>query len=145
MSGWKRHTDNKTWKTQRAKCPATAGWRKLSWDGIHESTSLSGILNLEILRLEVSSFVFVSLQNAIHEQTWVFFIGGLFCIDFWNHRVVKGFPLGFLLWCFSDYCFSVKKRYLLKKRVIRERTMPLSKVTKRCKQGQAPAYFQLLL
>ncbi len=30
--------------------------------------------------------VFVFLQNAIHEHTWVFLIGWFCCIDFWNHK-----------------------------------------------------------
>jgi hypothetical protein len=42
--------------------------------------------NLRFLRLEVSTLVFVFLQNVIHGQTCVFFIDWLFCVDFWHHR-----------------------------------------------------------
>ncbi len=48
---------------------------------------------LRFIRLEVSTIVFVFLQNTIHEQTWVFLTDWLFCIDFWKLRgVVWFFP-----------------------------------------------------
>ncbi len=56
--------------------------------GIQERTvglRFLGIIS-RVLRLEVSTLVFCFLQTATHEQTWVFFIGWLFCMDFWNHR-----------------------------------------------------------
>jgi hypothetical protein len=57
---------------------------------IYESTislRFLGII-LRFLRLEVSTFGIGFLQNAIHEQTWVFFIDWMFCMDFWNHKWV---------------------------------------------------------
>ncbi len=54
---------------------------------IHESTislRFQGII-LFFFRLEGSSFGFGFLKYAIHEQTLVFFIAWLFCMDFWNH------------------------------------------------------------
>jgi hypothetical protein len=65
-----------------------------SWHAIHESAiSLRFmVLILGFLKLEVSAFVFVFLQNVLHEQTWVFVIDWLFCIDFWN-------PMGGMIFC----------------------------------------------
>jgi hypothetical protein len=48
-------------------------------------TRFLGII-LRFLKLDVSTFVFAFLQDAIHEQTWVFFADRLFCRDIWNHR-----------------------------------------------------------
>ncbi len=53
----------------------------LPWDGIHDSTislRFLGII-LRFVMLEVSTLVFVFLQNAIREQTWVFFIDWFAC------------------------------------------------------------------
>jgi hypothetical protein len=56
---------------------------------------------LKFLRLVVSTFVFVFLQNAIHKQT--FLIDLLFSTDFLNNRG------GMVSWFSSFRCFYAKK------------------------------------
>jgi hypothetical protein len=48
--------------------------------------------NLDISQTwDFFTFLVVFQQNAIHEQTRVFFIDWSFCIDFWDQRAVMVF------------------------------------------------------
>ncbi len=67
-------------------------------EGIHESTVLRFL-----------PFVFAFLQNAIHEQSRVFSIDLLFCMDFCNHTAVW-FSISFPPFCAFLIVVSMGKR-----------------------------------